>query len=67
MTALLTKADAAKILGVTPATVAEMERAGKLPAQRTVGGVRLFRDDDVRRLAAERRKRGSGRDHRSVR
>ena len=54
MSALLTKADAAKILGVTPAAVAQMERSGRLPARRTVGGMRLFRNEDVRRLATAR-------------
>jgi excisionase family DNA binding protein len=47
---LLSPADAARLLGVVPATVRQMERDGRLPAQRTVGGMRLFRREDVERL-----------------
>jgi excisionase family DNA binding protein len=54
MSDLLTSADAARILGVVPATVRQLEKGGKLPAQRTPGGVRLFRRSDVERLARER-------------
>jgi excisionase family DNA binding protein len=51
---LLTKADAAKLLGVTPAAVVLLEKRGKLPAFRTAGGMRLFRRADVERAAQER-------------
>lgn len=54
MEQLLSTADAARLLGVVPATVRLMERDGRLPAQRTAGGMRLFRLDDVERLVAER-------------
>ncbi len=50
----LSSADAARVLGVVPATVRQMERSGRLPARRTVGGMRLFRREDVERLARER-------------
>jgi excisionase family DNA binding protein len=50
----LSPADAARLLGVVPATVRQMERDGRLPAQRTAGGMRLFRREDVERLAQER-------------
>ena len=51
---LLTVADAARRLGVTPAAVVAMERTGKLTALRTEGGMRLFVLDDVERLVAVR-------------
>ncbi len=51
---LLTKADAAKILGLTPDAVVFLEKKGDLPATRTRGGVRLFRASDVARLAETR-------------
>jgi excisionase family DNA binding protein len=54
MTKLLTTADAARLLGVVPATVRQMERSGRLPAQRTTSGMRLFRRADVERLLADR-------------
>ena len=47
-------AEAARILGVTPATVRLMESRGELPATRTESGVRIFDRADVERLAAER-------------
>lgn len=50
----LSAADAARLLGVVPATVRQMERDGRLPAQRTMGGMRLFRGEDVERFLAER-------------
>jgi len=46
--------DAAKILNVTPNTVRDLERRGRLPAERTASGTRLFKQADVERLAAER-------------
>ncbi len=55
MERLLSTADAARILGVTPATVRLMERQGRLPsAGRTQGGIRLFRRAEVRRVATLR-------------
>jgi excisionase family DNA binding protein len=54
MAQLMTAADAARLLGVVPATVRQMERDGRLPAMRTVGGIRLFQREDVERLARER-------------
>lgn len=50
-------ADAARIIGVVPATIRLWERNGKLAAQRTVSGVRLFLRSDVERVAYERRTR----------
>lgn len=57
MVQLLSAADAARMLGVVPATVRQMERDGRLPALRTVGGMRLFQREDVDRLVAERARR----------
>ncbi len=54
MDPLLTPADAARILGVVPATVRLMAETGRLPALRTESGMRLFRREDVERLAAAR-------------
>jgi excisionase family DNA binding protein len=58
---LLTAADAARRLGVTPAAVVAMERAGKLPARRTEGGMRLFVLADVERLVHQRAQQSAGR------
>ena len=55
MERLLSTADAARILGVTPAAVRLMERQGRLPsAGRTQGGIRLFQRAKVE-AAAKRR------------
>lgn len=43
----LLTSDVARIAEKTPATIRVWERAGKLPARRTVGGTRLFRRSDV--------------------
>ncbi len=50
----LTKADAAQVLGITPDAVIFLEKKGHLPATRTKGGVRLFKAEDVARLATLR-------------
>lgn len=49
---LLTVNDAAKILKRAPCTIIWYDKTGKLKAQRTRGGMRLFRLADVERLAA---------------
>jgi excisionase family DNA binding protein len=46
--------EVAKILNVSPETVRLWERAGRLRAVRTAGGVRLFDRRDVERLSRER-------------
>jgi excisionase family DNA binding protein len=51
---LLTPADAARILGVVPATVRQLAITGRLPALRTASGMRLFQRQDVERLAHDR-------------
>lgn len=56
MERLLTVADAARILGVVPARVRQLANEGQLPpATMTVSGTRLFRQEDVERLAEERK------------
>ncbi len=57
---LLTTGDAARILGVSADSVRVYERAGRLAATRTAGGVRLFTREDVERLAGERAGREKG-------
>jgi len=61
-------AEAARILGVTPATVRLMESRGELQATRTPSGVRIFDRADVEQLAAERAAEAdsTGRDHRTA-
>lgn len=60
----LSTADAARILGVTPATVRLMVKRGDLPtAGATESGIRLFHKEDVEKLAMrreERREREAG-------
>jgi excisionase family DNA binding protein len=56
-TMLLTPAEAAQDLGLTPDAVRTMERAGTLPALKTRTGRRLFDARDVQALAAERARR----------
>jgi excisionase family DNA binding protein len=59
MAQFLSTADAARILGVTPATIRLMERQGRLQAAgRTQGGIRLFRRAQVQRAARLRASRG---------
>lgn len=55
MESLLTPADAAKRLGVTPAAVRDMERRGVLEAAaKTERGGRLFRPADIETLRRAR-------------
>jgi excisionase family DNA binding protein len=52
---LLTAADAARLLGITPATVRVHADRGHLPvAQRTTGQMRLFRREDVEKFRQAR-------------
>lgn len=48
-------ADVAREKEVTPATVRHWERSGKLPAIRTVTGVRLFTRRDVEALETKKK------------
>ena len=51
---LLLSADAAVIAGVTPDSIRNWTRTGRLPSVATPGGVRLIRRGDLDRLIAER-------------
>jgi len=53
MDELLTTSDAAKQLNRSVDSVRDYEREGKLPAQKTRSGVRLFKAADVDRLARQ--------------
>lgn len=57
MAELLQSGDVARRLGISPERVRQLENAGKLPAKRTASGHRIFRTEDVERLAAEREMR----------
>ncbi len=47
---LLTPAEAARKLGVTPNTVTRWSRAGKISAIQTMGGHRRFRRGEIERV-----------------
>jgi excisionase family DNA binding protein len=49
----LTTSEAAKVLDRSADTVRVYERTGKLPAQKTKRGQRLFKASDVARLAQQ--------------
>ncbi len=53
MNQLLTTSDAAKLLNRSVDRVRSYEREGKLPAQKTRSGQRLFKLSDVARLARQ--------------
>jgi excisionase family DNA binding protein len=57
---LLTTNDAAKVLGCAPDTVRLYERTGKLPAQRTRSGQRLFQEKEVEAFARVRKSSQNG-------
>ena len=51
---LLGITDAARMLDVSPERVRQLEREGKLLAERMSRGQRIFKAEDVERLVAER-------------
>ncbi len=61
MDKLLTTGDAARILNRSVDRIRSYEREGKLPAQRTKSGYRLFRARDVERLSLELQRKGDER------
>ncbi len=64
-TRFLSAADAARVLGVTPAAIRAMARRGALPVSAmTEGGIHLFRRADVEALARRRAKRQQARERR---
>jgi excisionase family DNA binding protein len=52
---LLTPGEVAEMFGVDTATVTRWARSGRLPAVRTLGGHRRFREQDVREWLREYR------------
>jgi DNA-binding transcriptional MerR regulator len=50
---LLTRRDAAVLLGVPPAMVERLERKGRLSPRRTLGGGRYYLREDVERVRGE--------------
>lgn len=58
---LMTTATVARQLGVTPCRVRQLADTGRIPSTRTAEGVRLYRVEDVDRIAAERAARRGGR------
>ena len=53
MEELLTTSDVARVLNRSAGSVRQYEREGKLAAQKTRSGVRIFRSSDVDRLAKQ--------------
>jgi excisionase family DNA binding protein len=49
-------ADAARVLRVAERTIRELHERGELSAQRTPGGIRVYRRADVEALARKRRR-----------
>jgi MerR family copper efflux transcriptional regulator len=57
MSKLLRTTDVAHRLGVSAVYVRQLADEGTLPAEKTEGGYRIFRAEDVERLAIERQQR----------
>jgi excisionase family DNA binding protein len=53
---ILLTSEVAHALGCSEQTVRALERSGRLPAQRTTKGVRLFDEADVARVAEARQR-----------
>jgi excisionase family DNA binding protein len=51
--------EVARELERSPQRIIQLEREGKLPAQRTAGGTRLFRRADVEKLKTAREQKAS--------
>lgn len=51
---LLDTADVAKLIDCTPANVRALARKGRIPFEQTASGRRVYRAEDVERLARER-------------
>lgn len=54
MSRLLGTTDVALRIGVSAEYVRQLERSGRLPAEKTVSGQRIFKEDDVEKLLRER-------------
>ena len=57
----LTTMQVARILDRSSETVRTYERSGRLHARKTAGGMRLFREEDVRNFAAILKERSEAR------
>ncbi len=58
---LLSTSDAARLLNCTPENVRKLNRLGRLTAQRTLGGQRIFQLSEIERLLAERAQKSQAR------
>lgn len=56
---ILGTTDVALRLGCSAERVRQLEREGKLPAEKTGRGQRIFKSEDVERLATERERQKS--------
>lgn len=54
---LFTTGEAGRYLGISSERVRQLERAGQLPAERTINGIRLFTSDTVEGFRRRREKR----------
>lgn len=54
---LLSTTDVAQRLGYSAVYVRLLADRGKLPVQRTEGGYRIFKDEDIERFVAERQRK----------
>jgi DNA-binding transcriptional MerR regulator len=50
----LLASEAGRVAGCSAQNIKAMEKSGRLKALRTLGGVRLFSETDIRELAAQR-------------
>lgn len=57
MAGILSTTDVAHLLRCSTERVRQLEREGKLPAEKMPSGQRVFRVEDVERLATERERR----------
>lgn len=60
--AFLSTIDVARVLNCSGELVRMLARSGRLPCETTPGGRRIFRAEDVRRLADERNERATDRE-----
>ena len=63
---ILGTTDVALILGCSAERVRQLEREGKLSAEKTRRGQRIFKSEDVERLAAERERQKERGPHHSA-
>jgi DNA-binding transcriptional MerR regulator len=61
MEKFLLASEAGRLAGYSAENIRVLERAGKLKALKTAGGVRLFAREDIDRLAQQRKQKDSKR------